>query len=193
MSREAWPRNTKPRDGITWESYRRQIQRIAMLEAELADLRQRLAAKDNELQLDPGWATGICSAHQRPDPLCRICNPKIVRLEAEIAELRHDIERYVEQVSELASENTDLRRKIGELKGAHVDCFWHDCHVEGRRGADHCLFEGTHVCTFCTIADLRRQLAEKDQASWVAREEEIKKDAAIVGECGCSWCRLPRR
>ena len=27
------------------------------------------------------WATGFCSAHQEPDPTCRICNPAVEELE----------------------------------------------------------------------------------------------------------------
>lgn len=29
------------------------------------------------------WATGICSAHQRPEPDCRVCNGKVAAVEAE--------------------------------------------------------------------------------------------------------------
>lgn len=44
--------------------------RVLGLEAELAEARRA------------DWATGICSKHQRPDPLCRICNPALANARA---------------------------------------------------------------------------------------------------------------
>ena len=37
--------------------------------------------------------------------------------------------------------------------------FFLDCHTTGERGANHCGFEGTHVCTVCHNADLEAELA----------------------------------
>jgi len=34
------------------------------------------------------WATGFCSAHQEPDPTCRICNPAVEELELAHQQLR---------------------------------------------------------------------------------------------------------
>jgi len=36
--------------------------------------------------------------------------------------------------------------------------FFLDCHTTGERGANHCEFDGTHVCTVCHDADLEAEL-----------------------------------
>lgn len=48
--------------------------RVLGLEAELAEARRA------------DWTTGICSKHQQPDPLCRICNPAIATARASALE-----------------------------------------------------------------------------------------------------------
>jgi len=51
----------------------------------LSNLHARLAVAEAELEgaRRVEWATGICSAHQRPDPLCRICNPALAEARRE--------------------------------------------------------------------------------------------------------------
>ena len=43
--------------------------------------------------------------------------------------------------------------------------FFLDCHTTGERGANHCGFDGTYVCTVCHNADLEAELVTaKDDA-----------------------------
>jgi len=44
------------------------------------------------MKTDYLWATGICSVHQQPNPLCGICNPQIARLQAEINRLKAQVQ-----------------------------------------------------------------------------------------------------
>lgn len=60
----------------------------------------------------------------------------------------------------LKLENEELREKIMEQAGRLATLFWHDCLTVGERGANHCQFEGTHICTACRLADTESKLAE---------------------------------
>lgn len=60
-----------------WKSTTDEGESIAILE-ELDERAERI----RELEADDRWATKLCSAHRKADPLCRICNPSIAELEA---------------------------------------------------------------------------------------------------------------
>lgn len=91
----------------------------------LSNLHARLAVAEAELEgaRRVEWATGICSAHQRPDPLCRICNPALAearreRDDAEAAALAMsaDLTRVAIEQRTLALEEAArlVQRSIGE-------------------------------------------------------------------------------
>ena len=44
------------------------------------------------------WASGLCSAHRQPSPVCRLCNPEIARLMAELETIRAEAMEEAAQV-----------------------------------------------------------------------------------------------
>lgn len=72
--------------------------------------------------------------------------------------------------------------KAERFAAAGIDAMWHDCHVEGERGANTCGLEGTHICTLCQLADAKRSLAAMTAAKNKALEA-LKKALLPCEQC----------
>ena len=67
------------------------------------------------------WYTGLCSAHQEPDPLCRICNPRIAQLEADLETARRERQLWEHKARSVGG-HTYCEDCAGDLDGCHCDC-----------------------------------------------------------------------
>jgi len=96
------------------------------------------------MKTDYLWATGICSVHQQPNPLCGICNPQIARLQEEINRLKEqpqrgrgtqmlitiqkdrikDLEAEVKRLRDTEKLIKDTEKLIKDTVAASMDAFW---------------------------------------------------------------------
>lgn len=87
-------------------------------------------------------------------------NPGFNAVWGVVDQLLKDARRYgAQELEDVTKRNREKAARLAVL-------MWHDCGLaEGEeRGASHCQFEGTHVCTVCTLADARADRAELREA-----------------------------
>lgn len=97
---------------------------IKVWEQEARPTYASLAKLIEEKTAEAGWATGLCMQHQKPDPVCKVCNPEIARLCAEIVSLSSQLaeadSNAANQVRLWSRETEKIRGELAEARAENL-------------------------------------------------------------------------